>query len=86
MTYKLLNADSSCQREHSKTLSQKRANTTVHNHYFSKRIIAHWSNLPDNAITAPSGDAFKIAINKSGSIRPLKTEWNAIEAIAPHHH
>ena len=89
MTYKLLNTDSSCQnlfqfdescrtRGHSKKLSQKRGDTRVPNHYFSNRVITHWNNPPDTAVIAPSIDVFKIAVNKSWSFKPWKTEWSAI--------
>ena len=51
-------------RGNSLKLAKKYARLDVRKHFFSNRVIDIWNSLPDEVVTAPSINSFKMTLDK----------------------
>ena len=65
-------------RGHHLKLPKDRAETTIKAHLFTHRIVNDWNSLPEQAISAPSVNAFKNRLDAHWKHHPWMYHWKAV--------
>ena len=68
-------ARNSTTRGHSKKLFHQRSTNSTRKNFFSNRIIPVWNSLPEEVVSAPSKDNFKIRLDKFWEQQPMKFRY-----------
>eukprot|EP00914_Ancora_sagittata_P003459 GHVO01007245.1.p1 GENE.GHVO01007245.1~~GHVO01007245.1.p1 ORF type:complete len:106 (+),score=3.31 GHVO01007245.1:3-320(+) len=76
-----LNQNVNVTRGHSKKLLKPRTNSTIRSHSFAYRVINTWNDLPEDAVSATSLNAFKNKLDRLWKHHPLRYDWTWTPAI-----
>lgn len=58
-------------RGNTKKLFKPRPRTTLRSNYFTHRVVPLWNSLPEDVVSAPSKEAFKVRLDRLLGLRPL---------------